>query len=920
MDVLLSTTIKEWQLCCSLVASLHASEYWAVAIVLTAVFACGSLLILEPVLEAFGNVSSKFEQGRRLNNSARMRALEHIRRAVQPVEPVAWDWNIDTGEIESDGFPKSLQAWLQSVHPDDFSAVRDNLKKHLLGESDSFSATYRLIGLDGSERWVKSTGKIYEYCPRRTPCRMVGLHQPVDQQSVDATRQGIDNSRFVEAIQRCGDAIVITDLQGIIQFANEAAVDLDKKLGYENMKGRPSLVFSDFICHPSQKTDILEIIRRGEAWRGRLKFNDASDVPFWFDVAISPLHDGEAINGMVLIKRDVTSHVNYEREFELSAKVAEVSARVGAVMSSTMKFTERLLHSIELLLDCDAFELEPVATLFSVDDQENVLSPLVSIPRLDPESLQVRISPAKDCACHAALHGQDVVVRQARGGCGTKCGCQLLACGIGGYLLRIPLSCDGKHVGILVVQSNSDLAKDELKLKSLVQVAELMARGMMRDRMTRELVAAREAAEAASRSKSEFLANMSHEIRTPMTAIMGFADLLDAEGDRSMAPRHRLEHIDTIKRNGEHLLSIINDILDLSKIEAGKMTVECIETDPAQLVHDVLSLMAVKASAKNLGLSASFKTKYPQKIYSDPIRLRQILVNLVGNAIKFTEVGGVKLIVRFDPEAKLLHIDVVDTGIGIPPEHINKLFHSFEQADSSTTRRFGGTGLGLNISKRLAEMLGGDISVRSEAGMGSTFTISVGTGDLTNAVLIDCGPAETVIPRSKKSLDPTNRDLQAKALADRRILLIEDGPDNQRLISFVLKKGGADVEVADNGKIAIERLTTNQTLDGELITPFPFELILTDMQMPELDGYLTTRLLRLKGCTVPIIALTAHAMTGDRQKCIDAGCDAYTTKPIERNALIELCVNALDKSSERRLLPVDTSFLGTTSHSPSYTI
>jgi len=391
--------------------------------------------------------------------------------------------------------------------------------------------------------------------------------------------------------------------------------------------------------------------------------------------------------------------------------------------------------------------------------------------------------------------------------------------------------------------------------------------------------AVRESA-AANLAKSEFLANMSHEIRTPMTAILGYADLL-LDDDFTQAPQQRIDAIRTIQRNGDHLLGIINDILDLSKIEAGKLTVESIPCAPLTVVGDVLNLMRVRSQAKGISLEVAYESRLPGRIHSDPTRWRQILMNLLGNAIKFTEIGGVRLIVRFISGAvPRLEFDVVDTGAGMTPVQQSQLFRPFSQADASTTRMFGGTGLGLTISKRLAEMLGGDVSlVESAPGVGTRFRLTILTGALDGVPMVVPGLQDGTAdlpPRLPKSEAP------ACSLAGCRILLAEDGPDNQRLISLVLKKAGAEVEVVENGQLAAEAAL--QAVADER----PFQVILMDMQMPVLDGYGAAALLRRKGYHGAIIALTAHAMTGERDKCLAAGCDDYATKPIDRVKLIAL--------------------------------
>ncbi len=398
---------------------------------------------------------------------------------------------------------------------------------------------------------------------------------------------------------------------------------------------------------------------------------------------------------------------------------------------------------------------------------------------------------------------------------------------------------------------------------------------------------AKHLAEAASSSKSEFLANMSHEIRTPMTAILGYAEnLLDA----SLTAEDRKSAVATILRNGSHLMSLINDILDLSKIEAGKLTVECVPCSPVQILADVVSLMRVRAEAKRLRLDTDFQCPLPSLVRSDPTRLRQILINLCGNAIKFTELGSVTLRMRHEQSLlgePRLCFELVDTGIGMTPEQVGRLFRPFEQADSSTTRRFGGTGLGLSISKRLAEMLGGDIEVESEPGVGSTFRVTVKADPAAGSELL-YGVSETLLSRN----DQRKRDRKGKVNLRANLLLAEDGPDNQRLISFLLRKAGAQVTIAPNGQAAVIMAMQAEN------TGTPFDLVLMDMQMPVMDGYQATGELRRQGFQRPIVALTANAMSGDREKCLAAGCTEFASKPIDRDLLLQTIGGLLGQGPE----------------------
>ncbi len=388
---------------------------------------------------------------------------------------------------------------------------------------------------------------------------------------------------------------------------------------------------------------------------------------------------------------------------------------------------------------------------------------------------------------------------------------------------------------------------------------------------------AKEAAVAANRTKSEFLANMSHEIRTPMTAILGYTDLLINDPEMVEDSTRRGDALKTIARNGEHLLGIINDILDLSKIEDGKLTVERSRCSPASLIEEAVAFLQGRANDKRLQLIVDWEMPPPEAIESDPLRLKQILLNLLGNAIKFTRSGTVRVVARIvSQDIPRLEVDVVDSGIGMNETQQAKLFQPFTQTDASTTRTYGGTGLGLTISRKLARMLGGDVViVDSSPGVGTRFRLSIETGPL---VFERLDASNGKLPQRARISPSPNTSING--LTNVRILLAEDGPDNQRLISHVLKKAGAEVAIVENGQLAVEAAllaAENQRA---------FHVVLMDMQMPVLDGYGATRRLRDYEYRRPIIALTANAMSGDEQKCRDAGCDGYCTKPIDRVRLI----------------------------------
>jgi signal transduction histidine kinase/CheY-like chemotaxis protein len=385
------------------------------------------------------------------------------------------------------------------------------------------------------------------------------------------------------------------------------------------------------------------------------------------------------------------------------------------------------------------------------------------------------------------------------------------------------------------------------------------------ERLRLELGALRRAAEAtvdeADRRRSELLANISHEIRSPMTAVLGYSDILLSH----LRDPDDLACVNSIKESGNYLLALIDDILDLSRIEAGRLRIreEAVTLHP--LLREIQSLMSARAKEKALLLTLKYEGELPDSIRTDRARLRQILVNLLSNAIKFTERGGVQLVAKFHADAALLQIDIVDTGIGMSQEFQSSLFKAFTQADTSLTRRYGGMGLGLAISNRLAEMLGGKLTCRSELGRGSTFSVIIPTG----------------VTENDRRADATE-SAPASTLSGCRVLVADDRTEIRYLLRQFLEDAGAQVVTAANGMAAIEGIQAMESSDQAV------DLVVMDMAMPGLDGYQATRRLREGGFDKPIIALTAAATQEDRDRCLGAGCDSYLTKPVNRQALLEL--------------------------------
>jgi two-component system, sensor histidine kinase len=377
-------------------------------------------------------------------------------------------------------------------------------------------------------------------------------------------------------------------------------------------------------------------------------------------------------------------------------------------------------------------------------------------------------------------------------------------------------------------------------------------------------------AEEASRAKTDFLANMSHEIRTPLGAILGFAELM---ADTEQTEQERRDCIEVIRRNGKQLSRLIDEILDLTKIEAQRLELERQEFSISALVEDVTTLLNLQAQAKNIPLKVTYAEKYTDVIVSDPTRVRQVLINLVGNAIKFTMSGQIELKVssRETQSGRVAcEFAVTDTGIGLSKEQANKLFQPFVQADSSMTRKFGGTGLGLALSRQLAQALGGDLVLsKSELNKGSTFVFTIDAEPAARAAKLNEANAAEALVASR-----------AQALAGRRILVVDDAPDNRVLVARYLTRVGAEVETASDGAEGAQR-----ALESD------YDVVLMDLQMPRVDGFEAMKTLKEKNYSVPVIALTAHAMRGDRERCLEAGFSEHVSKPIDAQNLIRIIQN-----------------------------
>ncbi len=663
--------------------------------------------------------------------------------------------------------------------------------------------------------------------------------------------------RFVQIAELTDEVIWEVRPDGLLTYISEACT---KVLGY-----KPSEIvgnFHSYDLHPPEGAEnsrkrVLETYARGErivnaefpvvARDGRLLTMLVNGLPVWD-------RKGElvAYRGSLQNITELTATENRLRAtaVELEAETAKLSSMISG-MEEGVVFANR---------DNRVVEVNEFFCRFARLSREEIVGKVLA--EIHPPEIGTRIAERIEHYRRNVDARPDVLERQI---------------GPADVILRIqPIYRDGVYDGVLLnVIDVSELSKTRRELET--------ANSQLEDALQQASEFAVQA-ESANQAKSRFLANMSHEIRTPMTAILGYADMLH----ESMADSPHMSLVDPICRNGKHLLSLINEILDLSKIEAGRFETERLDCDPTAVISEVANLMRPRAREKGIDFRVKYVTAIPQTIHTDPTRLRQILANLLSNAVKFTSQGEVRITVRLlganRPEPKI-RFEVSDTGIGMTDAQLEGGFQAFRQADASTSRKYGGTGLGLAISDRLAGLLGGRLKATSAVGQGSCFSLTLPTGSLEGIRMIDPN-AEVGHGEAAKDADKVVR---APVRLDCRVLLAEDGLDNQRLVSLLLRKAGAEVTIAENGKEAFE-LATGAPEDGQPSLPLverPFDVILMDMQMPVMDGYEATRRLRQAGYCGPIIALTAHAMSHDRQKCIDAGCDDYLVKPIDRAGLLE---------------------------------
>ena len=826
---------------------------------------------------------------------------ERWRYALEGAGEGVWDWDIRTDEVKYSRRWKEMLGYSEHeienrfsecetrIHPDDVKNVMTDIQAHLAGRTPSYSNEHRIRHKDGSWRWIHDRGLVTSRAEDGKALRMIGTHADITERKLAESELREQRDLNDAVVEAASNVIIVLDRSGRFVYINRATEELT---GYhrKELLGQPVW---DRVIPAEQQSAVQQVFENLKANRLEIAARYENDwvtrdgdrrTLEWHNTV---LHDSSRkVTHIVALGYDITERNKSEAKIQ----------RLSRLYSTLSHCDQAIVHSSndndlfpQICHDAVVHGGFKMAWIGLVDQASQQVIPVASfgegIEYLDDITISLNaVDPMGNGPTGTAIRNNQPVwcldcqndphTRPWHGHC-KRFGMQASA--------ALPLSTNGTVIGAFNLYSEDADAFDEDARELLRQMAsdicfalDTFAREKRRkqaeDEISRlnvslesrvkertdELIHAKELADAASQAKSDFLSNMSHEIRTPLTAIIGFAEVLLAE-DTDQQQRERLTA--TIIRNGKHLQQIINDILDLSKVEANQIEHKPVESSLFPILEEVESLLGLSAREKGLEFRINYHFPLPGRILTDPTRLKQILINLCSNAIKFTNAGYVHVDVSCDDMFRTIRFDVIDSGIGMTREEADHVFEPFMQADSTTTRKYGGTGLGLSISSNLATALGGKLTCVSQKGRGSHFTLTLDNRK-NNAIVIhnmEEAGAHGHAPQEQTVI---------KALAG-SILLVEDNPDNQELIAMYARRTGAKIDIADNGRTGVDMALAHG-----------YDLILMDMQMPVMDGVDAIRALRQSAYTRPIVSLTANAMVSSREKCIAAGANDYLAKPV----------------------------------------
>ncbi len=861
------------------------SHWWLLALV-----TAGILILLGIILHLY----LKFRRPRarteveRLEEARLRQSERRWKAALDGVSQGVWDWHLETDTVDySPGWKamlgyaeaeigQGLDEWSSRVHPDDLPPTLAAIQAHLAGTTPAYESVHRMRCKDGDWKWILDRGTVFERDAKGQPLRMIGAH-------IDITGQKEAEERLLRSEEHLRLATDGAKLG--IWYWEMATQTLNWSPRCKLHLGLPSgeePSFDAFYAsmHPDDRGRIEALLNQAVAARSdyaaeyRVHWTDGSE--HWISASGRVYtHPDGTLRGMGGITQDITERKRGERDEAMRSRVLALLAK-GTPLPRVLE--EIVAHVEEAKPTCLASIL-----LLDEDGQHLLHGAAPSLPAFYNEAMHgLAIGPDVGSCGAAAWSGQRIIAGDLRGHPNWQPFRDLTArAGLGSCWSEPIHGSNGQVLGTFALYQREVAEPTPEDLRLIVQTASLTSVVIERSQtlqaladLNRDLerkVAERTAvANAANQAKSEFLAHMSHEIRTPMNAVLGLAQLLHRE---RLNP-NQAAMVERIQAAGQSLLGIINDILDFSKIEAGQLRLEIRPFDLATLLHKLASLLAPTASSKGLALRVSPAPSGLGPLQGDALRLEQVLINLLGNAIKFTASGEVSLTVTAldqppaaaEPAGQRLRFAVRDTGIGISPAALTGLFQPFTQADVGITRRFGGSGLGLSICKRLVELMGGEINVESARGQGSTFWF-----ELSFARAAARGKEAQIAPDSEPPAGPR--------LPGLRILVVDDSALNRDLVERLLTLEGTQVALAGDGQQAVQLLQT----------PSPaYDAVLMDVQMPVMDGRTATRVIRdrLGLRDLPIIALTAGVLAEERQAIRDAGVDAVLTKPLDLEQLV----------------------------------